>query len=189
MEQNTTNTEEISNSQDTKNTDIEPETEEVLADMVDTLEKPELKPKKERSAAQKRAFEKARLALAEKRRVVREKKALEPKKPRGRPVKKGNDPPVSIENTENLDKFTDNLKISKKKKNVKKTQVIIDESDSSSEEEIIYVKNKKNKKHKQKKQPKIIYVSASEESSEEDYYEPPAQQQPYQPPQPTFMYV
>ena len=29
-EQNTTNTEEISNSQDTKNTDIEPETEEVV---------------------------------------------------------------------------------------------------------------------------------------------------------------
>ena len=100
-EQNTTNTEEISNSQDTNNTDIEPETEEVLAEIVDTLEKPELKPKRERSAAQKRAFEKARLCLADKRRIAREQKALEPKKPRGRPVKKTTLPAQElIENTE-----------------------------------------------------------------------------------------
>ena len=63
-EQNTTHTEEISNSQDTNNTNIEEETEEVLASLVDTLEKPELKPKKERSAAQKRAFEKNKIMLS-----------------------------------------------------------------------------------------------------------------------------
>ena len=191
-EQNTTNTEEISNSQDTNNTDIEPETEEVLAEIVDTLEKPELKPKRERSAAQKRAFEKARLCLADKRRIAREQKALEPNKPRGRPVKKTTLPAQeSIENTENLDNFTNNLKKSKKK-NVKKTQVIIDESESSSDEEIIYVKNKRKPKSKIKKQPKIIYVSASEDPSEEEYYEPPVQQQQsnqQQQPELTFMYV
>ena len=59
---------------DKKKTDIDVETEEVLADMVDTLEKPEIRPKKERSQAQKDSFAKARLALQEKRRVARDKK-------------------------------------------------------------------------------------------------------------------
>lgn len=162
--------------------------------MVDTLEKPEFKPKKERSVAQKKAFEKARLALAEKRRVAREKKDSEPKKPRGRPVKKQivNDVPIdTVENTSvapgAYGDNKNNINISKKEKNIKKTQVIIDDSSSSSEEEIIYVKNKHTKKKKVKKQPKIVYVSASESSSEEEeYYTPPQQEQQQQP---TFMYV
>ena len=93
--------------------DIDEETEEVLADMVDTLEKPEIRPKKERSQAQKDSFAKARLALAEKRRVAREKKASAPKKPRGRPEKKPLVNDIPVENTSLCG--DNNLKLSKKK--------------------------------------------------------------------------
>ena len=99
---------------DNKNMDNVPEglKEEEIIDNMDTLEKPEIRPKKERSQAQKDSFAKARLALQEKRRVAREKKACEPKKPRGRPVKKQTVDVVPVENTENLDTYTEKLKSS-----------------------------------------------------------------------------
>ena len=97
------------------------------------LEKPIPPPKvkKPRTEKQKEAFRKARLALDEKRKKERERKAAS-KKPRGRPQKK----PVTEAGEEPVPQPN---KINRR---IKKSQVIIDASESS-EEEIIYVKNKK----------------------------------------------
>ena len=89
-------------------------------------QRPGAKPKKPRSEAQKAAFEKARMALVEKRKAATASKP--PPKPRGRPKKVAEEP------------------VEKPQKKEKKVSYVLEESSSSeeesssSEEEVVYVK-------------------------------------------------
>jgi hypothetical protein len=125
-EEKTTITENIADDTDVQD-------EKIVAEMVDTLERPVVqnKTRKPRSEAQVKAFAKARAALNQKKQMDREKKLAE-KKPVGRPrnkkIEKVENPPVQPcmsevpEDTLSIKE----LKKPNKKSKKKVTNIIID---------------------------------------------------------------